>query len=426
MTAPYVYLDVHEVYFPSDLQAQLQNTYPASQDFAAITTGPSSNLNLDNLAQLDSIPGNCSFSNFDNCDVYLTSKTSPTSNPSYLYGTPPSRNLSTAGATSSAIIVRDHGDGTVDAFYMYFYAFNYGDVVLGQLLGNHVGDWEHTMLRFVNGQPVSMWFSIHDYGQAYTYDAVAKYGGRPIAYSALGSHGNHPVPGVFTRVIAGEDVDDYMSAGALWDPTLDAFYYTFDPSATPADQPAGSDAGILAGGGAFTAANSSDAPTSWLYFLGRWGDQQYPSTDPRQASLFNLTYEWVTGPTGPWDKQLVRNDVCPSAAGSSCVTSSVLPAVTTATSTAVISVPTSFPGLITNAIGSGTTGPATAVSTTVTGTAIAGGTATAGTTGGVSSSGSGSQASASPTSNAGSLRDGGERTRKYIVGAGIVGVLLLC
>lgn len=60
------------------------------------------------------------------------------------------------------VIVNDHGAGVVDAFYMYFYAFNLGNTVFGQTLGNHVGDWEHTMIRFRDGTPTAMWFSQHD------------------------------------------------------------------------------------------------------------------------------------------------------------------------------------------------------------------------------------------------------------------------
>ena len=336
----------------------------------------------------------------------MTSKTNVSTNPAWLYGVPPARNYSTPGATSSATIVYDHGDGTVDAFYMYFYAFNYGDVVLNQLLGNHVGDWEHTMIRFLNGQPTTMWFSIHDFGECYTYAAVSKYGGRPIAYSALGSHGNHPVPGTYTRVIAGFDVDDYMSAGPLWDPSLNTYYYTYDPSSSPTDQPAGSDTSILSGGGAFTAA-STDAPTNWLYFLGRWGDQQYPDSDPRQVSFLNLnaTWEWVTGPTGPWDKQLVRSEACPTAAGSSCITTSTLPPVTLPSTTAVISVPTSFPGLVTDAIGSGATGTGTAAS----GTAIMSATATSG-----QATGTAAMSSASSTAQASGKTSDASATYTYI------------
>lgn len=51
------------------------------------------------------------------------------------------------------------------------------------------------MIRFENGQPKSIWYSQHEYGAAYTYDAVEKIGKRPVAYSAKGSHANYAVPG---------------------------------------------------------------------------------------------------------------------------------------------------------------------------------------------------------------------------------------
>lgn len=385
----------------------MTNTYPASQDFSAITNGPSS-LSLNTLSQLDTVPGNCSYAQFDSCDVYLTSKTNVSTNPSWLYGVPPSSTYKTTGATSAAIIMHDHGDGTVDAYYMYFYAFNYGDVVLGQVLGDHVGDWEHTMLRFVNGQPTAMWFSIHDYGECYTYDAVSKSGGRPIVYSALGSHGNHPVPGEYSRTI-GLQVNDYMSAGALWDPTLSAYYYSYNPSSSPTS---GSTASILTGSGTFTP-TSSDTPTDWLYFLGRWGDQRYPDSDPRQVNFLNLneTYKWETGPTGPLDKQLSRADVCPSAAGSSCVTTSTLPPVTSlaAATSAVISVPTTFTGIKTNALGAGTG-------------AIGGATASSTGTAAVSSAASASATSTS-TSLGARAADDAHNLCKLLVSLGFVALL---
>jgi hypothetical protein len=47
------------------------------------------------------------------------------------------------------------------------------------------------MLRFENGIPKAVWYSQHEYGEAFTYEAVQKVGTRPIAYSAKGSHANY-------------------------------------------------------------------------------------------------------------------------------------------------------------------------------------------------------------------------------------------
>jgi hypothetical protein len=51
------------------------------------------------------------------------------------------------------------------------------------------------MIRFKNGEPQAIWYSQHEYGQAFTYDAVHKIGQRPIGFSAKGSHANYAVSG---------------------------------------------------------------------------------------------------------------------------------------------------------------------------------------------------------------------------------------
>lgn len=51
------------------------------------------------------------------------------------------------------------------------------------------------MIRFKNGEPQAIWYSQHEYGQAFTYDAVHKIGKRPIGFSAKGSHANYAVSG---------------------------------------------------------------------------------------------------------------------------------------------------------------------------------------------------------------------------------------
>ena len=65
--------------------------------------------------------------------------------------------------------------------------------VLGLRYGNHVGDWEHTMVRFVNGVPDTVFFSAHSGGFAYKYSALEKDGVRPIGYIATGTHANYAV-----------------------------------------------------------------------------------------------------------------------------------------------------------------------------------------------------------------------------------------
>lgn len=162
--APIVYLHTQDPYWPSDISAQLANTEP-KVDFQVVNNAPSP-LTLDNLANLNDLGGE---------NVYLTSKTKPDQNPEYLRGVLPNENGKTDGAVSSAIIVNDHGDGTVDAFYFYFYAFDFGGTYVGHNIGNHVGDWEHNMVRFVNETPKAIWYSRHSNGQAFEYETVDKY-----------------------------------------------------------------------------------------------------------------------------------------------------------------------------------------------------------------------------------------------------------
>lgn len=78
----------------------------------------------------------------------------------------------------AVLVVVNKGHGVVDAFWFYFYSYNLGNVVLNVRFGNHVGDWEHSMVRFHRGQPKAVFLSEHSFGEAYTYEAVEKIGGR--------------------------------------------------------------------------------------------------------------------------------------------------------------------------------------------------------------------------------------------------------
>lgn len=87
-------------------------------------------LTLDNLDALNSEGGT---------SVYLTSDDDVTTHPAWLNGVKPDSTGKTDGATSLAVIVNDRGNGEVDAFYMYFYTYNWGGVLLEQNVDDHVG-----------------------------------------------------------------------------------------------------------------------------------------------------------------------------------------------------------------------------------------------------------------------------------------------
>lgn len=200
---------------------------------------------MDNLNDLNAL---------GNTSVYLTSKVNIETNPAWLYGVAPDSTGETDGAVSCAIIVNDHGNGNVDAFYMYFYAFNYGGEYFGFIIGDHVGDWEHNMVRFANGLPTAVWYSQHSNGEAFTYEAVNKSGIRvgfvrsmshvphtdvrqPVVLSANGSHANYAIGGTHDHTIPDLNlgdglIEDYTDFGPVWDPTLSAYYYTYDADTT--------------------------------------------------------------------------------------------------------------------------------------------------------------------------------------------------
>jgi hypothetical protein len=288
--APLVWLDTSERYFPSSIAAQLVHTTPEI-NFTPVAGAPSP-LTLSNLDSLNSLGGS---------SIYLTSVDDITKNPAWLTGVKPVGGSST-GAISCAIVVNAHpGSSITDVYYFYFYAYNQGNKVLGIEFGDHVGDWEHTMVRFSNGAPQSIWYSQHSSGEAFTYAATQKSGVRPYAYSARGTHANYAIAGTHDHTIPGFNLpagplEDFTSQGTQWDPTLNAYIYSYDAAA-----------------GTFTAYNGADL-VPWLYYQGQWGDQQYPTSDPRQFEILNqaVLAKYVNGPNGPIFKDLNRTNVCPA------------------------------------------------------------------------------------------------------------------
>ncbi|KAL5115432.1 Vacuolar protein sorting-associated protein 62 [Pleosporales sp. CAS-2024a] len=193
----------------------------------------------------------------------------------------------------AVLVTVPKGDGVVDAFWFFFYSYNLGNAVFGVRFGNHVGDWEHTVVRFHNGEPKAVFFSEHSFGEAYTFDAVEKIGKRPVGFSATGTHAMYATAGVHPYVLPGGILQDVTDRGPLWDPVQNMYSFTYDYRK---DKLVSSNL-------------TPDAPTSWFYFVGHWGDKFYPLSDARQYRFLGQ-YHYVNGPLGPRFKNLGRQEIC--------------------------------------------------------------------------------------------------------------------
>lgn len=202
----------------------------------------------------------------------------------------------------AVLIAIDKGHGIVDAFWFFFYSFNLGNSVFNVRFGNHVGDWEHTAIRFNHGEPKAVFFSEHNFGSAYSYEAVEKIGKRPVIYSAVGTHAMYATPGLHPYVLPWGILHDQTDKGPLWDPALNSHAYTYDVKTEH-----------------LRASNlTPNAPTGWFHFAGRWGDKFYPLGDKRQYR-FAGQYHYVTGPLGPKFKHLGRKKICQGPDSQPCV-----------------------------------------------------------------------------------------------------------
>jgi hypothetical protein len=323
--APLVYMSTKDQYFPSSISHMLTTTRPQIS-FKDVPI-PSPPLTLDNLSQLNTVGAK------GGADIYLTSFEDIGKRPAWLKGVKPGPDLKTGNEITGVVLVADKGKGEVDVFYFYFFAFNWGGVVLGNDLGHHVGDWEHNMIRFVNGEPKAVWFSQHGNGQAFEYKILkkdSKTGKRPLIYCGNGSHALYAIPGVHDHTLPNLNLPvpfvlvDNTDAGPLWDPLLNSWFYEYQflgtptasaSTATPGAAPAPPQQPLSSSPLPTLPQHSFNpyipgTPVSYLHYKGRWGDAQYPDNDKRQKQLAG-NRKYVGGPTGPADKQLWRKEVWP-------------------------------------------------------------------------------------------------------------------
>ncbi|KAI0206783.1 hypothetical protein F4808DRAFT_7176 [Astrocystis sublimbata] len=282
--APWTYLYSGEEYFPSDIATHLANVIP-EVNYTAL--GARTSVTVDTL-------------NSYNSSVYLTAADKPTDKPAWItsgYGKPDANGVSGAPGT---IIAVEKNATTTDVFYFHFYSYNYGGKVIGINFDDHVGDWEHVMIRFVDSMPYAIYLSEHAAGSAYYWDVMTFKGKRPITYVGNGGHANYATAGKQEYTIAAGIVADTTDAGTPWDMTKNYRGYWYDTS---------NGKFTVAGGASTGGSAEAGETTDWLLWQGAWGDQQYPNSYPGQYCIFSECH-FVSGPTGPVAKNLGRTTVC--------------------------------------------------------------------------------------------------------------------
>ena len=323
--APLVHLHDQEEFWPGDMSEHLLHITPELNYTPIEKSKLQAAPNLTNLHHLNAFERGR--------HVYLTSNDDVEDRPAWLSGAKniptkiasPNTNRPWSGfeskgrgarkgtpgrsAAPAILITVDKGNGIVDAFWFFFYSYNLGNVVLNIRWGNHVGDWEHTLIRFQHGKPRVVFLSEHNFGSAYSYSALEKLTlpthptrERPVVYSAIGSHAMYATAGLQPYILPLGLLHDATSRGPLWDPALNLHAFSYNPTSDTLT----------------ASSRTPHSPTGWFFFNGKWGDKAYPLSDPRQYGWLG-EYHYVNGPLGPRFKNLGRRKVCQGRFEDECV-----------------------------------------------------------------------------------------------------------
>lgn len=292
--APYVHLYLEERYMPYDVRDFVSHFHAEFGNGTVIDVDDGC---LD-IALLSALP--------KDKDIYLTSNEDFVSDPDWITGVHNQPSL-VDGKIENApaiLIVVDKGNGWVDAFWFYFYSFNLGPFVLGGgPYGNHVGDWEHSLMRFYKGKPLILWMSAHGGGGAFFFDRLEKHEvetNHPIIYSARGTHANYVSVGTHPHDLPYQILCDFTDKGPLWNPAKNYLGYFYDGSfVLPIEENANSEH-------TWRELDYGD----WLTFPGHWGDKKLADEDPRQKYSVIGGAKYTDGPRGPLAKNLLRVIPC--------------------------------------------------------------------------------------------------------------------
>ena len=127
----------------------------------------------------------------------------------------------------------------------------------------------------------------------------------------------YATPGIQAYILPFAILHDTTSHGPLWDPTLNvmSYHYTSPDDSSDVGSKVSNQPLVVASdfspGTLTPSLQNPDAPTSWFYYGGCWGDKGYPANDPRQyrAPIIGER-KFVDGPFGPRFKAIGRPDVC--------------------------------------------------------------------------------------------------------------------
>lgn len=292
--APLVYLYSEEKYLPYDVKKYVTNFHVEYENGTTVK-GTDQDMTLEKLGNLTT-----------NEKLYMEANTDFTSDPEWITGYKNKPSIATGEIKDApaTVIVVDKGNGWVDSYWFYFYLFNLGPFVMGNgPFGNHVGDWEHSLVRFYKGEPIIVWLLAHGGGQAYFYGNLEKHESNPnhpIIFSARGTHANYVSVGQHPHDLPYAILSDFTDRGPLWNPTKNYLSYTLNDNTVHA--------GVTNRNPAHVGREATYY--NWLGFKGFWGNKQLANTDARQRYLIIGGYRYITGPLGPLQKNLVRVKPC--------------------------------------------------------------------------------------------------------------------
>lgn len=309
---PLVHLYSEERYWPSDIKEYVANFHLEDQFKNRVET--SHPLSLKDLKfEYDYKLSNGTSTKLNSAEIFMTSDDDFSLDPNWLIGYPPEYGTGLIKKAPAILIIVDKGNGWVDAYWFYFYPFNWGPFIMGYgPWGNHIGDWEHSLVRFYLGEPKYLWMSAHGGGSAYQFSAIEKVKKlkrvdgkvkneiilRPLIFSARGTHANyassgqhsHDVPFFFMPL------SDFTDRGPMWDPAMNFYGYQYDGKEEI--HPLGE--------------REANIGTDWLFFEGRWGDKRLKWNDNRQKWC-PVEWKYIDGPQGPLYKNLQRISLCQTA-----------------------------------------------------------------------------------------------------------------